>query len=54
MAALQVDQGLEERLHDPLVEDPAEVLLRRRGGVRDSRRKHGGLIDHRAAPGSTG
>ena len=49
VAALQVDEGLEQRLHGPLVEDPEEVLHRRREGVGDSRRTHGDLIDHRPA-----
>jgi hypothetical protein len=49
LAVVQVDQGLEDRLHGPLVQDPAEVLHRRRGGMGDSRRAHAGLIDQRPA-----
>jgi len=46
VTVVEIDHGLEDRLHGPLVEDPAEVLGRRRGGMGDSRRTHGGLIDH--------
>jgi hypothetical protein len=49
VAGLEVDQRLEQRLDGPLVQDPAEVLRRRRGGVGDFGRAHGGLIDHHPA-----
>jgi hypothetical protein len=48
-AGAGVDRRLDQRLHGPRVEDTAEVLLRGRGGVGDSGRGHGGLIDHRTA-----
>jgi hypothetical protein len=51
VAGLEVDQGLEQRLDGPLVEDPAEVLGGRRGRVGDFGRAHGGLIDRHPSSG---
>ena len=41
--------GVARRLDGPLVQDPAEVLHHGRGGVGNSKRAHGGLIDRRPA-----